>query len=79
MGEKQNQEGAVWVMELCKKDTYNITAHGGQCLPDCPHGAWNAPEGICGAECLKCGGTLYLTNMNQVYCDGCGIQKVDSD
>ena len=55
-------------MVLCKMSTYNITTHHGECLQDCPHGAWNGPEGICGAECLECGGILFtvmvgLTNV----------------
>ena len=57
-------------MVLCKMSTYNITTHHGECLQDCPHGAWNGPEGICGAECLECVGTLYLTKHNSINCDG---------
>ena len=59
-------------MALCKRNTYDITAGRGECPQDCPHGAWNGPEGICGAECLECGGTLYLTDRGSVSCNGCG-------
>jgi len=60
---------------FCKKNTYNIKKHRGTCLSDCQHGAWNGSDGVCGAECPDCGGTLYLSNKGRVFCDGCGIQR----
>ena len=78
-GRKAESERSGQMTKLCKKNTYNITSHRGKCPQNCPHGAWNTTEGICGAECRKCGGTLYLTNTDQVYCDNCGIQAADSD
>lgn len=63
---------------MCKKNTYDITADCGTCPESCPYGAWHlTPEGVCGAECLECGGTLFLTDTDEVYCDGCGFQEED--
>lgn len=65
---------------MCKKGSYNITEDCGSCPEDCPYGAWHrTPEGICGAECLECGGTLLLTDTDRVYCDSCGFQQEDTD
>lgn len=58
---------------LCYKKTYDILKGTGECPQECKYGAWHmTQEGICGAECLSCGGTLYLTENGQVICNSCG-------
>lgn len=66
---------------MCKKGCYNITTGEGQCPESCEHGAWNDfQKGICGAECLECGGDLFLTADNKVYCDACGyVEEEEGD
>ena len=64
------------IERMCKRNTYDITSDCGECPESCSYGVWNMmPEGVCGAECLNCGGTLYLTDKDEVYCDGCGFWK----
>lgn len=67
-----NMNGKKNRKELCKKGTYDIKKNKGKCKEDCKNGAWNG--GICGAECLKCGGVLFLSKKG-VVCSGCGLQN----
>ena len=54
---------------MCRTGTFNITQKKGECPESCKYGAWHmTQEGICGAE-SDCGGTLYITNKNEIYCD----------
>ena len=55
----------------CKQGTFNIATGKGNCPENCKYGAWNEPDGICGAECEECGGDLYLTSEDTVYCADC--------
>ena len=65
---------------MCKKGSYNITEDCGSCPETSLYGAWHMTlEGICGAECLKCEGTLFLTDTDRVYCDSCEFQQDDTD
>lgn len=59
---------------FCIKGTYNITKGEGECPENCKYGAWelDGTNRICGAECLECGGTLFMVKGKKVYCDGCG-------
>ena len=56
---------------ICKARRYNLSQMGGDCPVDCPYSGDNA-DGICGAECQECGGELYLTHDDRVYCTDCG-------
>lgn len=57
----------------CYKGTYDIYKGTGECPEECEYGAWN--NGICGAQCLKCGDDLYLNEDGKVICAGCGISR----
>lgn len=57
---------------LCYKKTYDIYEGKGECPQECEYGAWQmTAESVCGAECLSCGGTLYLAENGHVVCDSC--------
>lgn len=71
---------------FCIKGTYDIDNHAGKCPETCEYGHWNnwgvnMKYGVgCGAECLASGGTLYVVENDEIYCDGCGcIEKFDWD
>lgn len=51
---------------MCICGTFNVKTGKGKCSEDCKHGAWNY-TGMCGAECLDCGGDLYETK-DGIYC-----------
>lgn len=58
---------------MCKKGTFDIGENKGECPESCKYGTWNmGREGICGAECRECGGTLFITDKGEIYCDSCG-------
>lgn len=57
---------------ICKKRTFNCSQGYGKCSEDCEYGAWN--NGTCGAECLACGGNLFLSHNDRVLCDECGFE-----
>lgn len=58
---------------MCFKGTFNIDTADGICPEDCEHGGWNG--GVCGAECKKCGGDLYLNDSGTVVCVDCESQN----
>lgn len=60
----------------CKMKTFDLKTFTGKCPDDCKYGAWN--DGVCGAECLKCGGGLYLDENGKVCCTGCGEIEMES-
>lgn len=56
----------------CKMKTFDLTTMEGTCPENCEYGAWNLGEkGICGAECQNCGGDLFLTENDTIYCTDC--------
>lgn len=59
---------------ICKARRYNISQRGGDCPANCPYCGCNT-DGICGAECQECGGNLFLTHDDRVYCTDCGYYE----
>lgn len=63
----------------CKMGIFDLTTLKGKCPETCPYGAWNDfHEGVCGAECLECGGDLYLDENGKVYCTDCGETEMEN-
>jgi len=66
----------------CIKGTWNITKGTGTCPENCRYGAWEIDADdarICGAECLNCGGTLYMVEGRRYYCEDCGFDCCEDD
>lgn len=56
----------------CFMGTFDIQKGEGECPEGCEYGGWNGGQsGVCGAECEKCGGTLFLSKDGNKVCVDC--------
>lgn len=57
----------------CFMGTFEIHTGKGECPENCEYGGWNGEiNGVCGAECEKCGGSLFLNEDGIEICADCG-------